>query len=296
MQKKKNLLAGILFYAAILLGGCSGIIQQTSDLTSSPEERDITAETPQEQSALPETSGSVEEMPDMESEPETETETEAVEEPVVIVLDPGHDSEYCQRNHPDLGVNEQDLNLTITLACRDRLEQYEGIEVYMTREDGSCPDAEHGGEYCIEARTGYAADLDADLFVSFHNNGTTGVYGAEANGTEVYVSNYSAYTEEGRKLGQMILDNLSALDLKPKGVYVRTKEEKGHYDDGSVQDWYYLISYSVEGGHPGIIIEHAYMDNPHDNGILKDEDKLKEMGIADADAIAAYYGLRLRKQ
>ena len=221
----------------------------------------------------------------------SETENERAVDPIVLVLDPGHDSEYCTRNHPDLGVNEQDLNLTIALACRDQLEQYQGIKVYMTREDGSCPDAEHQGEYCIEARTKYATDLDADLFVSLHNNGTTGVYGAEANGTEVYVSNYSAYTEEGKKLGQLVLDHLSVLDLNPRGVFVRTKEEKGHYDDGSVQDWYYLISYSVEGGHPGMIIEHAYMDNAHDNAILKDEEKLKAMGVADADAIADYYGL-----
>ena len=127
--------------------------------------------------------------------------------------------------------------------------------------------------------------------MSLQNKGTTGVYGEEANGTEVYVSNYSAYTEEGKKLGQLVLDHLSALDLNPRGVFVRTKEEKGHYDDGSVQDWYYLISYSVEGGHPGMIIEHAYMDNAHDNAILKDEEKLKAMGVADADAIADYYGL-----
>ena len=212
----------------------------------------------------------------------------------MIVLDPGHDSEYCTRNHPDLGVNEQDLNLTIALACRDRLQQYQGVDVYMTREDGSCPDAEHQGEYCIEKRTGYATDLGADLFVSLHNNGTTGVYGAEANGTEVYVSNYSAYTEKGKKLGQMVLDNLAQLDLNSRGVFVRTKEEKGHYDDGSVQDWYYLISYSVEGGHPGMIIEHAYMDNPHDNAILKDEAQLKAMGTADADAIASYYNLQIK--
>lgn len=136
--------------------------------------------------------------------------------------------------------------------------------------------------------------MGADLFVSLHNNGTTGVYGAEANGTEVYVSNYSAYTEEGKKLGQMVLDNLAQLDLNPRGVFVRTKEEKGHYDDGSVQDWYYLISYSVEGGHPGMIIEHAYMDNPHDNAILKDEAQLKAMGTADADAIASYYNLKIK--
>ena len=71
-------------------------------------------------------------------------------------------------------------------------------------------------------------------------------------------------------------------------------EEKGHYDDGSVQDWYYLISYSVEGGHPGMIIEHAYMDNPHDNAILKDEAQLKAMGTADADAIASYYNLQIK--
>ena len=41
------------------------------------------------------------------------------------------------------------------------------------------------------------------------------------------MSNYSAYTEEGKKLGQMVLDNLAQLDLNPRGVFVRTKEEKG---------------------------------------------------------------------
>jgi N-acetylmuramoyl-L-alanine amidase len=254
-----------------------------------------TTETPETESASVE-SESI--LADTETETETESETvaesETEEDALVIVLDPGHDSEYCTRNHPDLGVNEQDLNLSIALACRDRLEQYKGIEVYMTREDGNCPNPKDDGEYCIEVRTGYATELDADLFVSIHNNGTTGVYGAEANGTEVYVPNYSAYTEDCKVLGQMILDNLSQLDLNPKGVFVRTKESKGYYDDGSVKDWYYLISYSVEGGHPGIIIEHAYMDNAHDNVILKDEENLKAMGIADADAIAAYYDLKLK--
>lgn len=295
MQKIKSMWIIMGLCMAVFLNGCSRIILQTSDITSSGDHSETVMETSAEEAAATETK-TAENDTAADSVPETETETAMTEDPIVIVLDPGHDSEYCARNHPDLGVNEQDLNLAIGLACRDRLEQYEGVEVHMTREDGSCPDAEHGGEYCIEARTGYAAELGADLFVSLHNNGTTGVYGADANGSEVYVSNYSAYTEEGRKLGQMILDHLSELDLDPKGVFVRVKEEKGYYDDGSVQDWYYLISYSVEGGHPGMIIEHAYMDNPHDNEILKDEEKLKEMGIADADAIAAYYGLQLKAE
>lgn len=284
---KKSWVRGAIFMimAGIMLSGCAKNGNKEATSVAHTTETDVASS----ENVVSESATTIQ-PPETESEIETELESET--DPVVIVLDPGHDSEYCTRNHPDLGVNEQDLNLAIALACGERLQQYQGVEVYMTREDGSCPDAEDQGEYCIEKRTGYATELGADLFVSLHNNGTTGVYGAEANGTEVYVSNYSAYTEEGKKLGQMILDNLSQLDLNPRGVFVRTKEEKGHYDDGSVQDWYYLISYSVEGGHPGIIIEHAYMDNPHDNAILKDENNLKAMGEADADAIAAYYNLQ----
>lgn len=213
---------------------------------------------------------------ELTTEATTEVTTEEEVDPVIVVLDPGHDSEYCTRNHPQLGMNEQDLNLTIALACRDRLEQYKGIKVYMTREDGSCPDPEDKGDKCIEVRTGIATDLNADLFVAIHCNGSTGVLGDSPEGCEVYVPNYSAYTEDMTKLGNIIGNNLSSMDIKFNGVKVRTKAEKGVYDDGSTQDWYYLISYSVEGGHPGIIIEHAYMDNTHDNEILKEENNLKK--------------------
>ncbi len=213
---------------------------------------------------------------------------------VIIVLDPGHDSEYCTRNHPDLGFNEQDLNLTIGLACRERLQAYDGVTVYMTREDGTCPDPESYGEFCIEKRTGFGTEMGADLFVSLHCNATTGVLGDGANGAEVYVSSYPAYTESSTRLGEMILEELEGVGLRSNGVILRQKEEKGTYDDGTVQDWYYLISESVEGGHPGIIIEHGYMDNTYDNALFRDEQKLIAMGIADADAIAAYYGLTLK--
>ena len=231
---------------------------------------------------------------ELTTETTTEVTTEEEVNPVIVVLDPGHDSEYCTRNHPQLDMNEQDLNLTIALACRHRLEQYKGIKVYMTREDGSCPDPEDKGDKCIEVRTGIATDHNADLFVAIHCNGSTGVLGDSPEGSEVYVPNYSAYTDDMTRLGNIIGNNLSSMDIKFNGVKVRTKAEKGVYDDGSTQDWYYLISYSVESGHPGIIIEHAYMDNTHDNEILKDENNLKKMGELDADAIAEYYGLELR--
>ena len=166
----------------------------------------------------------------------------------------------------------------------------------MTREDGSCPDAEHQGEYCIEARTricnGSGCRSVCEPAQQWDNGRLRG-RGQWYGGLCVQLQ--CLYGGRARKLGQLVLDHLSAqLDLNPRGVFVRTKEEKGHYDDGSVQDWYYLISYSVEGGHPGMIIEHAYMDNPHDNAILKDEAQLKAMGTADADAIASYYNLQIK--
>ncbi len=223
------------------------------------------------------------------------TETEPAREPICIVLDPGHD-DTCSRNHPELGMNEQDLNLKIAMACRDELNTYEGVEVFMTREDGSCPDNGIGSDD-VTGRTAYAQSVGADLFVSIHNNATGLGYPSEANGSELYISVHSAFTEESRKLGESILEELTTrVGLANRGVLTRVKPEKGYYEDGNVKDWYYLISTSVERGFPGIIIEHAFMDNPHDNELLKNDENLKAMGIADATGIAKYYDLEKREE
>lgn len=291
----KGILLGLM--TALFCTGCGGVSPKGGDDDAADRERAESIAMAMAAEAETEMRGIESQMAETETKPETETETqEDTANNVIIVLDPGHDSEYCARNHPELGVNEQDLNLTIGLACRDRLREYKGVTVYMTREDGTCPDPESYGEFCIEKRTGFGTEMGADLFVALHCNASTGVLGASAGGAEVYVSSYPAYTEDCTRLGELILAGLEGVGVSPNGVILRQKEEKGTYDDGTVQDWYYLISESVEGGHPGIIIEHAYMDNSYDNELLRNEDTLIAMGIADADAMAAYYGLELRAQ
>lgn len=220
---------------------------------------------------------------------------------IVIVLDPGHDSDNDTRNQPALGVNEQDLNLKIGLACRDRLNQYDGVTVYMTREDGSCPNAEKqystNGEYedCILARTSFAEDKKADLYVSLHCNASTGEMTEGSGGAEVYVSVYPEFKEKYTPLGEIILNNISSrLNIYSRGVLTRTKPEKGTYKDGTVKDFYYLLSNNVDNGRPAIIVEHAFMDKTYDSAILKDDAKLKELGEADADGLAEFYGLKLK--
>ncbi len=221
---------------------------------------------------------------------------------IVIVLDAGHDSTTHTRNHPNLGVNEQDLNLKIVKAAYDRLTKYKGVTVYRSRPDGMCPIDKYNCSYvnkypepCIRARTDFAERRKADLFVSFHCNASTGSLGASANGAEVYVSKHPDYYSKSKKLGNMILNNIaSSVDVQTKGVLTRSKPEKGNYPNGTVKDFYYLISNNIDNGRPSIIIEHAYMDNSHDNAILKNDANLKKFGIADADAIAEYYGLSLK--
>lgn len=90
----------------------------------------------------------------------------------VIVIDPGHGG--TAPGSMGNGIVEKELNLKQALAVRDMLESNTDIKVYMTREDDS------GVEN--KERAIFANDIEADLFVSMHNNSAVQV---EANGTEV---------------------------------------------------------------------------------------------------------------
>ena len=222
---------------------------------------------------------------------------------IIVVLDPGHDNERCTRNHPQLGVKEQELNLKIAKACRKRLSEYSGVKVYMTRKNGKCPNRDHKykspdtsrpNQDCILARTSFAEKKDADMYVSLHCNATTGRLGASANGATVYVSQHPKFRKKSTRLGKLILKNITkALDVRSLGVNTRPDPGKGHYKNGTVKDYYYLISNNIDNGRPSIIVEHAFMDNRHDNAILRNDRSLKKFGTADADAIAKYYKLKL---
>lgn len=283
--------------------------------TSQPEETEI--ETPEQISQPPESvvwkfepASDIDNPESQTDDPVTQqsfpsqqnnTDGEKHDGNIVVMLDPGHDDDCSPRNQPALGVNEQDLNLKIGLACYERLSQYEGVTPYLTRYDGSCPNADKqfddGGNYdCVQKRAFLANEKNADIFVSLHCNAMDSTLGTSANGICVFITNYAKYTEACRQLGELIINHVTNdVDLDSMGVRQDyTLESKGYYDDGSVKDHYYLLSYNIDYGRPSIIIEHAFMDNIHDNEILKDDEQLKLIGYADADAIAEYYGLKLK--
>ena len=82
---------------------------------------------------------------------------------VVVVLDPGHDTIHC--GAAGNGLREEELTLKIARYCKEELEQYKNVTVYMTRNDGSCLDPSSNGK-CMEARCRYAANMNADVLVS----------------------------------------------------------------------------------------------------------------------------------
>lgn len=200
---------------------------------------------------------------------------------VVVVLDPGHGGSDggAQGN----GLSEKNLNLTIALACRAELQTYDGVKVYMTRENDVYVD--------LDARTTYAQSVGANVFVSIHNN----VAGPSASGAMVFYPNGSYRPElgaQGRELSAKILDQLVALGLRNNGLQIRNSESGDRYEDGSLCDYYAVIRGSKKKGFPGIIIEHAFITNTSDAvNYLGSPDRLRRLGVADATGIAQYFGL-----
>ena len=209
---------------------------------------------------------------------------------VVVVLDPGHDSTHAGTSAN--GLREDVLNLKIAAYCKEELEQYQGVKVYLTRTlDGSCPYPGTTSGACNEKRVAYAVSVGADIYVSIHNNyaGNT-----SANGAEVYYpnANYNPWVgATGQGLAQVVENHLVALGLYNRGIKIKDAQQD-KYPDGSAADYYGVIRNSKLAGLPAIIIEHAFVSNSSDvNNFLANDEKLRMLGTADATAIAEYYGL-----
>lgn len=215
---------------------------------------------------------------------------------VVIALDPGHDNVHtgAQGN----GLREEYLNLQIALACRNELETYEGVSVYMIRSDEACSNGGNkiSSTTCNARRVDYAASVGANAYISLHNNSSTNT---SARGVSVYypTTNYNRTCGEvGQGLAQSIISNLKLTGLQDRGISTRVSGDNTRYPDGSLADYYGVIRRSKLAGIPAIIIEHAFVSNPYDaTEFLGTYGKLWSLGVLDARGIAQYYGLQKKQ-
>ena len=205
-----------------------------------------------------------------QEEPFVKNKREVDNSDLVIVLDPGHDAS----KHPGAsanGVKEEVVSLKIAEYCKEVLEQYAGVSVYLTRTDGNCPYPDTNSIDDILKRVEWAKTKDADVFISFHINSSVS---SAAHGAEVY---YPKGEEDAQNLAKDIVDELAKLGLKNRG-------DKG-------DDSYAVIRHSKRNGFPGLIIEHAFVSNASDAKWFQTEENLRKLGEADAAGIINYYGL-----
>lgn len=209
-------------------------------------------------------------------------------EGITLCLDPGHGgSESGTLNYNGTGL-EKDYNLKIAKYCYDELQKY-NCKVVMTRSTDKY--------MTLEERAEYAKQQGAQYLISFHLNASQK---HNAYGAEVYYPNTNwrpDISEKGKVMAQAIQKQLVSLGLYDRGIKFRTIDINEYpnphrYDDNSIADYYGVIRNAKTRGITGLIIEHCCMDNESDfNKYLGSEEKIKQLGVADAKGIVAALGL-----
>ena len=167
-------------------------------------------------------------------------------EKVVVVIDPGHggysedDSAYGAVYYEDLC--EKDVDLQTALAMKEELEQYNNVEVYLTRDDDS--------KLSLEQRVDFAWSVNADVLISCHYNAS------ESHlfyGSEIFTSAFDSCYTTGNALARCIMEQWINDGQASKGIKTRIGK--------TGEDYYGIIRHGWEIGLPVIIIEHGYLDN-----------------------------------
>ena len=193
-------------------------------------------------------------------------------EPVVIVIDPGHGGENRGGEVPGQFL-EKELTLQTAQAMKQTLEQFEGVEVYLTRTTDQ--------ELSLEERAQIAKAYGADFLFSLHYN-----MSSEHNlyGSEVWTSAFGRYYSAGQTFGRLQLAEMAA-----KGQYIRGVKTRLN---SRGTDYYGVIRASREQDIPCVIIEHCYMDHPVDSHQVDTASEVENMGVSDAIAAAKYFHLK----
>ncbi len=195
---------------------------------------------------------------------------------VVIVIDPGHGGDNLGGN-TDLFI-EKELTMKVADAMRDRLMQYDDVEVYLTHENTTDPDLGR------KERAKIAKDHGADFVCSLHFNMSEyhTLYG-----TEVWTSAFGEYYTAGHSFAEIMMQGLhEELGFFDRGIKTRIGK------DGD--DYYGIILNCKKEGIPAVIIEHCHLDEERDYNFLLEhgEDAYRIFGELDADCVAKYYHLK----
>lgn len=196
---------------------------------------------------------------------------DVAEDPVVVVIDPGHGGNNLGAEYGD--YTEKEMTMVVAKAMKEELEQYEGVIVYLTRTDDQ--------ELSLDERCAFAESVNADFLFCLHFNMSKyhTLFGAEC-----WISAFGEQYSKGYSFASVEIGMLQEMGLYSRGIKTRLND-KGI-------DYYGIIRHSTERNIPCVLIEHCHLDQINDKPFYDHDEKLKEFGKLDATAVAKYFNLR----
>ncbi len=202
----------------------------------------------------------------------------------VVVLDPGHGDKDFGATYN--GVVEKEVTLKVASYARDYLlNNYNNVEVFLTREDDTIFDQEKKVD--LELRCEFAKEHSADILVSIHFNSSEK---HNINGCEGWVSRRENVGKQSMELGETVVDEICRLGIKRRQVSVRRSNDMFD-ENGEPYDYYAINRHCAARNIPGVIIEQCFVDDLTDLEFCTTEEGLKKLGEANARGIAKYLGL-----
>lgn len=198
---------------------------------------------------------------------------------LTIALDPGHGGEEDGACY--YGMKEKDINLKLAKMVKYGLEEYEGIEVVLTRDSD---EAVSLGDRALRAK-----EKNADILISLHQNASAS---HKSKGTTIYISTAEQYREKLFEMADYLLGEFEALGLQNDGTIARVTQMGGRRADGTFDDYYGVLRHGYNNGMPSLLIEHCFMDSKEDHEYLKTEEGIAQLAQADVNGIASFYDLK----
>jgi N-acetylmuramoyl-L-alanine amidase len=164
------------------------------------------------------------------------------------------------------GFKEDELNLAVSLACRDELLRH-GVTVGMSRTKDEADPLSDEIKECNAFAPDYAVEI--------HNNAGGG------DGVEIY-HHYGG--GKGKNLAQNILNEIVAIGQNSRGLKIKKNS------DG--KDYFGWIRQTTA---PACLVECAFLDNKKDIAIIDTADEQKAMGVAIAKGVLKTLDIKWQK-
>jgi N-acetylmuramoyl-L-alanine amidase len=188
-----------------------------------------------------------------------------------IILDPGHGGHLAGAKGPT-GLAEKTPNLDISRRVAEELSV---ARVFLTRGEG------HAG---LAYRSSLANRLNADAFISLHNNALPDRVNSKTPGSETY---YQQRSQGSKRLAGLVYEELKRSFARYEILWGRDPFAGAKYRRGDGgHDYYAVLRRTLV---PAVIVEGMFVSNRPEEALLRRDDVKEVYAEAVARGIQRYF-------